>query len=193
MSLKSIHQIRINKNALVAITVAINILLIGVSRFTYIIVDKFFEQEGSFFGFKWLSTFFWNTGVEIFTINIGFLIYYGTLFMDKTVVKMFRRVSYFIIATGFFFLSWIFFDDTGITNTLEIYFSLATALMCATISLRMYKFILARLKGMKIAIRELISIIVNDIPEKYLDARNIEVYHEEVSWKALNTVSHEVK
>lgn len=172
--------------------VTINVLLIGFSRFTYIIVDKYFDQEGSFFGFKWLSTFFWNTGVEIFTINVGLLIYYGTLFQDEKVVKMFRGVSYFIVATGFFFLSWIFFDDTGISNTLEIYFSIATAIACCTIAMKMYKFTLARIKGMQVALREVVTVLLSDIPQMFLDSKNIEVEYEEIKWNTLKTVTDEL-
>ncbi|MGB2525657.1 hypothetical protein [Flagellimonas sp. SN16] len=169
----------------------INIILIGISRFTYIVVDKFFDSEGPYLGFRWLSTAFWNTGVEIFTINIGFLMYYGTLFMEKEVVKMFRRVAFFLVAIGFFFLSWILFDDTGITNTLEIYFSIATGLFSAKIAMEMYKFILAYLKGLKVSVRELIQVIALNIPEKYLDTKSIEVYQEEVVWPTLKKVSDE--
>lgn len=192
-NLKSIVRTRINKNALAAITVTVNIILIGISRFTYIVVDKYFDQEGSFLGFKWLSTAFWNTGIEIFTINIGLLIYYGTLFQEERVVKMFRGVSYFIVATGFFFLSWILFDDTGITNTLEIYFSIATAIVCCSVAMKMYKFVLARLKGLQTSVRELIQVIVSDIPQKYLDARHLDVYYDEVMWKSLEMVSNETE
>lgn len=191
-NLKSILRTRISKNVLVATTVTANVLLIGLSRFTYIIVDKYFDAEGSFFGFKWLSTFFWNTGIEIFTINIGLFIYYGTLFQEERVVKLFRGVSYFIVATGFFFLSWILFDDSGITNTLEIYFSIATALVCCTIAMKIYKFTLARLKGMQVAISELLSVIISDIPQLFLDAKNIEVEYEELKWETLNMVDEKI-
>lgn len=166
-----------------------NIVIIGISRFTYIIVDKYFDREGSFLGFKWLSTAFWNTGVEIFTINIGLFMYYGTLFMDKRVVPMFRGVSFLLVAIGFFFLSWILFDDTGITNSLEIYFSIATGLFCAKIAMTMYKFVLAYIKGLKFSIQELIHVLVTGVPQKFLDKNDIEVYEEEIIWPTLKKVN----
>lgn len=184
-----LRRTRTNRNALAATTVTINIILIGLSRFTYIIVDKFFDSEGNYLGFKWLSTAFWNTGIEIFTINIGFLIYYGTLFMEKSVVSMFRRVAFFLVATGCFFLSWILFDDTGITNTLEIYFSIATGVFSATIAMNMYKFILAYTKGLKFSIKELIHVIVSGVPSKYLDQKMVDVYEEEVVWPTLKKIN----
>ncbi len=177
--LKSFLQTKTNNNALVAITVSINLFLIGVSRFTYIFVDKYFDMEGNFFGFKWLSTFFWNTGVEVFTINVGFLLYYATFFMSETMIQTFRRTSLFVISIGFFFLSWIFFDDTGITNSLEIIFSIAVAVPMTKISIEAYKLILAWMKGLQFSLKESLTLLIDRIPEQYLDARLIDVYDEE--------------
>lgn len=168
-------------------------MFIGVSRFTYIIVDKYFDSEGPYLGFKWLSTAFWNTGVEIFTINIGLLMYYGTLFMPKEVATMFRMVSFFLVSIGFFFLSWILFDDTGITNALEIYFSAATGLFCAKVALSMYKFILAYLGGLKVALREVLDVLINDIPGRYLQSQRKKEYEEECMWPLLKLVNDETK
>lgn len=193
MKLKFFHRTRTNKNALVATIITANIVLIGISRFTYIIVDKYFDQEGSFLGFKWLSTAFWNTGVELFTINIGLLMYYGTLFMDKRVVPMFRGVSFLLVAIGFFFLSWILFDDTGITNTLEMVYSLVTGLTAAKIAIMMYKFTLAYMKGLKVGLKNVIKVIVKDIPQKYLEASIKEQYEEEMMWPTLKNVHDAVK
>lgn len=188
MRLKSFQSTKTNRSVL-AVIITANIVIIGISRFTYIVVDKYFDREGSFLGFKWLSTAFWNTGVEIFTINIGLFMYYGTLFMDKRVVPMFRGVSFLLVAIGFFFLSWILFDDTGITNSLEIYFSIATGLFCAKIAMTMYKFVLAYIKGLKFSIQELIHVLVTGVPQKFLDKNDIEVYEEEIIWPTLKKVN----
>ena len=186
---------RISKNArVVTIMVVSNIILIGISRFTYIIVDKYFDRQGDFLGFKWLSTAFWNTGVELFTINIGLLMYYGTFFMDKSVRPMFRGVSFLVVAIGCFFMSWILFDDTGITNSLEIIFSAVTGLFTAHIAISMYKYMIRYMDGLKFSIRELISVIVSVVPTYIgINEKEIEVYEEEVVWPTLKKVSDAVK
>lgn len=188
MNWKFFHRTKTSKNVL-AVIITANIILIGISRFTYIIVDKYFDREGSFLGFKWLSTAFWNTGIEIFTINIGFLMYYGTMFMDQRVVPMFRWVSFFLVAIGFFFLSWILFDDTGVTNSLEIIFSIVTGLLSAKIAISMYKFILAYTNGLKFSVRELLHLLVKGIPDKYLDKRLVDEYDKEVIWPTLKKIN----
>lgn len=193
MRLKSFQSTKTNRNALVATIITANIVLIGISRFTYIIVDKYFDREGSFLGFKWLSTAFWNTGVEIFTINIGLLMYYGTFFMDQRVAPMFRGVSFLLVAIGFFFLSWILFDDTGITNTLEIVFSIVVGLMAGKLAITMYKFILAWMMGLKVALKQVIEIIARDIPQKYLEASIRKKYEDETMWPTLKNVHDAVK
>lgn len=189
MKLKSFRRIKTNKNALVATIITANIILIGISRFTYIIVDKYFDREGSFLGFKWLSTAFWNTGIEIFTINIGLLMYYGTMFMDQRVVSMFRWISFFLVAIGFFFLSWILFDDTGITNSLEILFSIITGVLAARIAISMYRFVLAYTNGLKFSIKELLHLLVKGIPDNYLDKTMTDRYDKEVVWPTLKKIN----
>lgn len=182
---------RISKSARVAtIMVTINIVLIGISRFTYIIVDKYFDREGDFLGFKWLSTAFWNTGVELFTINIGLLMYYSTFFMENSVKPIFRGVSFITVAIGCFFMSWILFDDSGITNSLELIFSAVTGLFTAHIAISMYKYLIKYMEGLKFSIRELIRVIVSVVPTYMgIDEKEIEVYEEEVVWPTLKKVN----
>lgn len=168
-----------------------NVIIIGISRFSYIIVDKYFDREGSFLGFKWLSTAFWNTGVELFTINIGLLMYYSTFFMEQAVRPLFRMVSFLIVAIGCFFMSWILFDDTGITNSLEMIFSAVTGILSAHIAISMYKYMIRYMEGLKFSIRELIHVMVTVIPTYFgIDLNDIEVndYEEVVVWPTLNKV-----
>lgn len=182
---------RTNKNALVATIITANVILIGISRFTYIIVDKYFDREGDFLGFKWLSTAFWNTGVEIFTINIGLLMYYGTFFMEKRVRPLFRGVSFILVAIGCFFMSWILFDDTGITNSLEIIFSIVTGLFSAHLAISMYRYLIRYMDGLKFSIRELLNVIIKVIPNHLkMDEKEIEVYEAEIVWPTLNKVNN---
>jgi hypothetical protein len=169
--------------------VTTNIILIGLSRFTYILVDKYFDREGDFLGFKWLSTAFWNTGVELFTINIGLFMYYGTFFMEQSVRPMFRMVSFVLVAIGCFFMSWILFDDTGITNSLELVFSAATGLFSAHIAISMYRYLVRYMDGLKFSIKELIKVMVTVMPTYIGDKSEIEVYEEEVVWPTLNKVN----
>lgn len=167
-----------------------NIVVIGISRFSYIIVDKYFDREGSFLGFKWLSTAFWNTGVELFTINIGLLMYYSTFFMEQAVRPLFRTVSFLIVAIGCFFMSWILFDDTGISNTLEMVFAGVTGTLTGHIAISMYRYMIRYMEGLKFSIRELIHVMVTIVPT-YLgsDEKEIEVYEAEVVWPTLNTIN----
>lgn len=183
---------KISKSAQVAtIMVVSNITIIGISRFTYIIVDKYFDREGDFLGFKWLSTAFWNTGVELFTINIGLLMYYSTFFMEKSVKPLFRGVSFLVVAIGCFFMSWILFDDTGITNSLELIFSTVTGLFTAHIAISMYRYMINYMEGLKFSIRELIHVMVTIVPTYFgIELNDIEVndYEEVVVWPTLNKV-----
>jgi len=99
--------------------------------------------------------------------------------MSETMIQTFRRTSLFVISIGFFFLSWIFFDDTGITNSLEIIFSIAVAVPMTKISIEAYKLILAWMKGLQFSLKESLTLLIDRIPEQYLDARLIDVYDEE--------------
>ena len=173
-----------------------NIVIIGISRFTYIIVDKYYDRQGDFLGFKWLSTAFWNTGVELFTINIGLLMYYSTFFMEQAVRPLFRMVSFLVVAIGCFFMSWILFDDTGITNSLELVFAGVSGLLTGHIAISMYRYMIKYMEGLKFSIRELIHVMVTIVPTYFgIEVNDIEVndYEEVVVWPTLKNVRDAVK
>ncbi|WP_291866537.1 hypothetical protein [Maribacter sp.] len=109
------------------------------------------DLKGDFFGFKWLSIFLYNFGVEISMIGMGALLWISTRFHSKNGFskKLFRLIAGSQMAVGFFFTSWIFTSAAYFSKSYEIIFAILIAFFATIISTTMLLFITREIRNIK--------------------------------------------
>ena len=132
---KLLNFFRQTRRPVLRVVVLSSILaFIGIfAKFSYIIVLKDAGRYAiaELFNYRYLSQFLWTLGNEIFAVSVGAILLIGSRFMESTtpIKKVFRRLSFLIIAVGFYFMGWVFFDPfySGPTEIgMAILFSIAS-------------------------------------------------------------------
>lgn len=178
---------RIRKLAPQEAVLSSKLAFIGIfAKFSYVLVMK---DAGEYwvaetFGYRYLSQFLWSLGNEIFAVSMGTLLFISTrFFIDTPLKKVFKWIASISIASGFYFMGWIFFQNhfTGMT---EIYMAILFAILTTTL----YVLFLSRLTKVIQGITELTNYFTSKIrlltgvlisgSENYV--RNYDVWFEEV-------------
>ncbi|MCR9263340.1 MAG: hypothetical protein NXH86_04240 [Flavobacteriaceae bacterium] len=135
---------------------------IGIfAKFSYVLVMK---DAGEYwlaeaFGYRYLSQFLWSLGNEIFAISMGTVLFISTRFFIHTPMKtVFRWISAISIATGLYFMGWIFFQEQfdGMT---EVY----AAILFSILTTILYVYFLSRLTKVIQGITELTNYFTSKI------------------------------
>jgi hypothetical protein len=189
-SKKLIRQIQtrfaLSETQIVIATLGVSIVL---ARFGYI---YFLENDiqGSYLGYRWLSTFLYMVGIEVAFIALGILMYYSTNFMMEAYRKAYKNVSILVIITGCFFLFWaVYTHILDYSLYTEIVFGLATSFMFVSLFLALSKAAKTYVQKLKEAIKILIDALARKAPQQVKD---IEVYDAEVLWPTLDKVTDEI-
>lgn len=135
---------------------------IGIfAKFSYVLVMKdageYWVAEA--FGYRYLSQFLWSLGNEIFAVSMGTLLFISTrFFIDTPLKKVFKWIASISIASGFYFMGWIFFQNhfTGMT---EIYMAILFTILTTTL----YVLFLSRLTKVIQGITELTNYFTSKI------------------------------
>ena len=174
-----------------AATVSIAALLIFIARFLYVpfLGDWDRRYEEGIFGFTWLSTFLSRIGNEIAWFALGLVLLYGTIFMEHRARKHFKNLSYLILITAAYFISWAFYDGNNFHRYTEMFFAAATSIMGFVIARKLFRFIHSYILRLKSVIADMIDDMVNRTPSHVKD---IEVFEEEVMWPRLKSISDEI-
>lgn len=109
------------------------------------------DLKGDFSGFKWLSIFLYNFGVELSMVGMGVLMWISTHFHSRKSMskKIFRIIGISWISVGFFFMAWIFTSDTVFTKFYEVVFAGIIAIAATIISVLLIMFISRELTNVK--------------------------------------------
>lgn len=101
------------------------------------------DLEGDFSGFKWLSTFLFNFGVELSMVGMGALMWISTQFHSRKSMskKIFRVIGVSWMSVGFFFMAWIFTSAAVFTKFYEVIFAAIIATVATVISVILIMFI----------------------------------------------------
>lgn len=160
-----------------------------VARVCYILYNGDRDLEGDFMGFRWMSSFLYSFGVEVAFITVGMVINYSTNFMEDSAARIFRHFGWTVQAVGFYFIFWIFIDESTFTDNVEIAFSVCFAITAIYIQSIIRKFVVGYVRKLKRIIRKLNDVIVLKIPSHVND---IEVYYDEVMWPTLKEIADEI-
>jgi len=101
------------------------------------------DLKGDFSGFKWLSIFLYNFGVELSMVGMGVLMFISTKFHSRKSMskKLFKVIGLSWMGVGFFFMAWIFTSATVFTKFFEILFAAIIAVAATTTSALLIMFI----------------------------------------------------
>ena len=130
------HRTKTKRNARAAITISIIAFIALAARFMYVFYMGDSNLEGDFSGFKWLSTFLFNFGVEVSMVGMGALMWISTKFHARYSMskKLFRVIGVSWMSVGFFFMAWIFTSAAYFTKFYEIVFAGVIAITATIIS-----------------------------------------------------------
>lgn len=163
--MKLIHQIK-TRWTLLGVTVSSAAGLVILARFMYIPYNGGNDLEGNFMGFKWLSSFLYSFGIELAFVLTGVVINFSTNFMEVTAGKVFRAFGWAVQFVGFFFLGWIFIDDSIFTESVEIAFSAGFAIGSVYLIILFSRFYRGRYSRLVQIIRGLFSFIYTETDQK---------------------------
>jgi hypothetical protein len=109
------------------------------------------DLKGDFSGFKWLSAFLYNFGMELSMVGMGALMWISTQFHSRKSMskKLFRVIGVSWMGVGFFFMAWIFTSASVFTKFYEVLFAAIIALAATAISVVLIMYISAELTKVK--------------------------------------------
>ena len=145
------HQTRTKRNARVATTISIIAFIALAARFMYVMYLGDSDLKGDFSGFKWLSIFLYNFGVEVSMVGMGALMWISTNFHSRNSMskKLFRAIGVSWMSVGFFFMAWIFTSAAVFTKFYEVIFAAIIAIAATIISVLLIMFISKELTNVK--------------------------------------------
>lgn len=170
------------------VTVSILAALVILSRVAYILYNGGNDLKGDFMGFKWLSSFLYSFGVEVSTVLVGITINYSTNFMEEKAKQTFKIFGWSVQMIGFYFMFWIFLDDSVFTEEVEMFFSACFAAVAIIIQVLLGLFFKSEFSKLKGKIRTVMNLLVVQAVNKNL-IKDIEVYSEEIINPAINKLS----
>lgn len=168
MRLMFIRQIK-TRLTLQGVMVSVIIALSILCRFAYVIYNGDNDVKGDFFGFSWLSSFLYSFGIELAFILVGIGINYSTAFMERSAIRPFKFFGWCVQGVGFYFLFWIFLDDSIFTETVEMLFSGVFSFLAVWIQIIISKFFANHFSLLKSKIRFVMDRVVLDAPHYVKD------------------------
>ncbi|PCE64940.1 hypothetical protein [Sediminicola luteus] len=134
-----------------AVMVSIIAFVTLAARFVYVFYNGDSDLEGDFFGFKWLSIFLYNFGVEVTTVGLGALFWVSTMYHPKGSHSrfLFRGVSVGVMAVGFFFMGWIFTDTLYFSQVLEVFMAIIISINATFFSVMLLNYLTRDIRNIK--------------------------------------------
>ncbi len=138
-----------------------------VGRVVYIGYMGDNDLEGNFMGFRWLSIFLYNFGVEVSLASFGALMWISTNFhmAGSKSKKLFRFVAVMMMALAFFFMGWIFTDKPYWSNSVEILFAFLISIPATTLFVMLVMFLSREITN----VRELKARVI----DFFIEIRNV--------------------
>ncbi len=171
-----IRQIK-TKLTLPGVTVSVIIALAIICRFAYVLYNGDSDVKGDFVGFTYLSSFLYSFGIELAFILVGIGVNYSTSFMTKSAVKPFKFFGWSIQCVGFYFLFWIFLDESIFTEKVEMIFSGIFSFLAVGIQVVLSRFFKNDVSKLKSQIKYIFDRMVLDAPKHVKDE---EKWHDDI-------------
>ncbi|PWL37768.1 hypothetical protein DKG77_13420 [Flagellimonas aquimarina] len=148
-------------------------------KFAYIFFLKDNDVTIDFNGYTSLSSLLWVLGNEFSTITIGAIIWVSASYHSKNSLskKVFRIISVFTIASGFYFVCWTFLDSIFFTEMVEIVGSITMATIGTILYIGFISFLSKEINN----VRELRTTIV----DFFVELNNVHIWGFRKNFKKL--------
>lgn len=134
--MKKLKFYPLKKTKASALLVSVIAFVALASRFGYVFYMGDSDLIVNFLGFKWLSIFLYNFGVEVSMIGMGSVLWISTKYHQKGSysINLFRIIGASWIFAGSFFMSWVLASVNSYTKYIEVSISILFALSATFIS-----------------------------------------------------------